>query len=400
MQNLYFSLDHEERLLAYKFLGEIGIEKQRYAVAVVKLLLKALVDKDVDNQVQGIHYLGELGASSSSLSSHLIYPFIQILLQPDLKPVIEFHVLHALDRLNKDSEDVKEFLYRGISDIAYMQTPKLFLQDPAERQAAAWRIGKLGKISFPAVVDLIPALLNRLVDDDEHVKTVTFKALLELMLQNKDGLVHVLLDNLELMENPFLKLQVFTLLGEFSKKDQGYVDLLVPILIKELESQNRIFQVKIQKILKVFERISPGIFVRKHKPLLVDMLKSPSRYAYHWAVKTFASSQISTLHELADKDVSQFIDENSLIVEMLIKNHRGNIMQTRVILMMLIHETNEMISKVADTNSPVATGLHESLAQIQKSGLSSETEVVAAYEKFKTILKNSKLFLSNNSSST
>jgi len=55
--------------------------------------------------------------------------------------------------------------------------------------------------------------------------------------------------------------------------------------------------------------------------------------------------------------------------------------------------------KATDANSLAVVGIVESLSQIQKSGLTSETEVVAAYEKLKTILKNSKIILGNGESS-
>jgi len=170
-------------------------------------------------------------------------------------------------------------------------------------------------------------------------------------------------------------------------------------VIKEIEHPNRMIHVKIQKILKNIERTNPGIFVNDFKENLVKLLKSSSRYAYHWAVKTFISSFLTKLHEQAGSDITAFIDENVALVNMLNDHHQGNIMQTRVILMMLVHETKETFMKSSDTNSTVVVGIVESLSQIQKSGLTSETEVVAAYEKFKTILKNLKTILGNSESS-
>ena len=386
-------------MLAYQFLGTIGLVRPIHALSAMKLLLKALLDKNVINRIHGIFYLGEIGAISSSLSKHLVYPFVMLLLQPKLTPVVEFYILHALEKLNKDSVEVQDFLQRGIADIAYLQVAKLSLQDANERQAAAWRIGKLGKIYFPAVIDLIPALVNRLIDDDDTVKITTYKALLELLLQIKDDMFQVLINNLDIIENPFLKLQVLSLLGDFVKKEHKFIDAVVPLVIKELEHPNRMIHVKIQKILKNIERGSPDLFEKQFKPLLVTMLKSSSRYAYHWAVKTFISSLLTELHEHGATDIGSFIDENISLVDMLDDNHRGNLMQTRVILMMLVHETKETFTKATDASSQVIVGIVESLSQIQKSGLTSETEVVAAYEKFKTILKNSKIILGNGESS-
>lgn len=365
----------------------------------MKLLLKALVDKNIINRVHGIFYLGEIGAISSSLSKHLIYPYVMLLLQPELKPVIEFYILNALEKLNKDSGEVKNFLYRGISDIAYLQVPKLSLQEASERQIAAWRIGKLGKIYFPAVIDLIPAVVNRLIDDDDTVKIISYKALLDLLLRNRNDMLQVLIDNLDVINNPFLQLQVFSILGDFVKKEPQFIDIVIPLVIKELEHPNPMIHVKIQKILKNIERTNPGMFVKNFKPLLATMLKSSSRYAYHWAIKTFISSFLIELHEQGATDIDSFIDENIFLIDMLNSDHKGNIMQTRVILMMLIHETKETLLKGSDATSPVVVGIVEGLSQIQKSGLSSETEVVAAYEKFKTILKNLKTILENGDSS-
>ncbi|HME54987.1 MAG TPA: hypothetical protein VKM55_22465 [Candidatus Lokiarchaeia archaeon] len=396
---LYFSQNSEDRHLAYQFLGEIGIIRPKHALSAMKLLLKALVDKNVINQEHGIYYLGEIGAISSSLSKHLVYSFVMLLLQPNLKPVIEFYILNALEKLNKDSDEVKDFLERGVSDIAYLQVSKLSLQDANERQTAAWRIGKLGAIFFPAVIDLIPALVNRLIDDDDTVKIVTYKALLDLLLQKREDLLKILIENLDTIDNPFLKLQVISLLGDFVKKEPRFIEVVLPLVIKEIEHPNRVIHVKIQKILKSIERASPGIFVKKFKPILVALLKSSSRYAYHWAVMTFTSSLLTELHEQGATDIGSFIDENVSLVDMLNNDHRGNLMQTRVILMMLVHETKETFMKATDANSLAVVGIVESLSQIQKSGLTSETEVVAAYEKLKTILKNSKIILGNGESS-
>ncbi len=356
--------------------------------------MKALVDKDLDNRAQGIHYLGEIGAMSPVFSRDLIYPFILILLKPDLEPVLEFHTLKALERLSKDSNAVRDYLHRGIADVAYLQASKLSLHNPTDRQAAAWRICKLGKIYFPAIIDLIPALVNRLADDEGTVKAVAYKALLELLLVVKDELVGVILSNLDTMENPLLKLQVLSLLADFTQTEPRFVKNIVPHVIKELENPNRIIHLKIQKILKILERASPSIFTRDYKDLLVGMLKSSSRYAYHWAVKTFTSSFLNQLHELSSPGhLAAFTGEILSFVNLLLKDQRGNIMQTRVVLMMLVHESKEAFAKQDGDAPAITAGLIESLTQIQRSGLASHTEVVAAYEKLETIIINSRNLL-------
>jgi hypothetical protein len=367
----------------------------------MKLLMKALVDKDLDNRAQGIHYLGEIGAMSPVFSRDLIYPFILILLKPDIEPVLEFHTLMALERLSKDSEGVRDFLHRGIADVAYLQASKLSLHNPSDRQAAAWRISKLGKIYFPAIIDLIPALVNRLVDDDDMVKNMAYKSLLELLISVKDELVEVILANLDIMENPFLKLQALSVLADFAEKEPRFVKSLVPPVIKELENPNRVIHLKIQKILKTLERASPSIFTRDYKDLLVSMLKSSSRYAYHWAVKTFTSSYLNQLHELSSPEhLAAFTGEVLFFVNLLLKNQQENIMQTRVVLMMLVHESKEAFAKQDGKAPAITAGLAESLTQIQRSSLASHTEVVAAYEKLETILNNSHVLLGRGDEST
>ncbi len=395
ISKLYFSQDGEERRLAYQFLGEIALQKPKFALSIMKLLMKALVDKDLDNRAQGIHYLGEIGALSPVFSRDLIYPFILILLKPDLEQVLEFHTLKALERLSKDSEGVRDFLHRGIADVAYLQASKLSLHNSPDRQAAVWRICKLGKIYFPAIIDLVPALVNRLVDDDGTVKAVTYKALLELLLVAKDEMVGVILSNFNAIENPLLKLQLLSLLADFAQEEPRFVKGLVPHVIKELENPNRIIHLKIQKILKVLERASPSIFTKDYKDLLVGMLKSSSRYAYHWAVKTFTSSYLNQLHELsAPEHLVAFTGEIlSFVKLLLLKDQQGNIMQTRVVLMMLVHESKEAFAKQDGEAPAITAGLIESLTQIQRSGLASHTEVVAAYEKLETILNNSRTLL-------
>jgi hypothetical protein len=391
LSKLYFSQDSDDRRLAYEFLGEIAVVKPRFALSIMKLLMNALVDKDITNRVQGLHFLGEIGAISPVFSRDLIYPFILILLKADIEPVIEFYTLKALEKIRKDSPTVRDFLHRGIADVAYLQAAKLSLQNPSERQAAAWRISKLGKIYFPAILDLIPALLNRLVDDDDTVKAVTYNALLDLLLLVKAPMVQVIRENLDTIENPFLRLQALSLLVDLARKEPGFVVELVPLVVKELENPNRAIHLKIQKLLKSLERLSPNIFAHEFKPLLVHMMKSPSRYAYHWAIKTFTASMLSELHVKSGKFIDGFIDDNVALIDLLLTANRGNIMQTRVVLMMLVHECKEAFMRSNQTESPLILGLVESLTQIQKSGLTSETEVVAAYEKFKTILGNSKM---------
>jgi hypothetical protein len=394
LSRLYFSQDGEERRLAYQFLGEIALQKPKIALSIMKLLMKAIVDKDVDNRVHGIHYLGEIGAMSPVFSRDLIYPFILILLKPDIEPVLEFYTLKALEMISKDSDGVRDFLHRGIADVAYLQASKLSLHNPLDRQAAAWRISKLGKICFPAIVDLVPALVNRLIDDDDTVKAVVYKALLDLLKTVKDELVGVILFNLDTMGNPLLKLQVLSLLADFAQDEPRFVHGLVPLAIKELENPNRIIHLKIQKILKALERASPSIFTKDYKDLLVGMLKSNSRYAYHWAVKTFTSSFLSQLHELsAPEHHVRFTGEVLAMVNLLLKNQPGNMMQTRVILMMLVHESKEAFAKQDGDAPSITAGLLESLTQIQRSSLSSTTEVLAAYEKLEAILNNSHLLL-------
>ncbi|MEX2715964.1 MAG: hypothetical protein Q6353_001360 [Candidatus Sigynarchaeum springense] len=394
LSRLYFSQDSEERRLAYQFLGEIALQKPRLALSIMKLLMKALVDKDIDNRVQGIHYLGEIGAISPVFSRDLIYPFILILLRSDIEPVLEFHALKALERISKDSGQVRDFLQRGIADVAYLQASKLSLHGAADRQAAVWRISKLGKIYFPAVIDLVPALVNRLVDDDDTVKAVAYKALLDLLHAVKDELFAVLLSNLEITDNALLKLQVLSLLADFSEAEPRFAKRLVPLVIKELENPDRIIHLKIQKILKVLEHASPHIFTKDYKDLLVGMLRSNSRYAYHWAVKTFTSSFLNQLHELsAPEHLATFIAEILSIVHLILKNQQGNIMQTRVVLMMLVHESKEAFSRLNGDAATLAAGLIESLTQIQRSSLASQTEVIAAYEKVETILNNSLVLL-------
>ncbi|NMC05614.1 MAG: hypothetical protein GYA24_10405 [Candidatus Lokiarchaeota archaeon] len=360
----------------------------------MKLLMKALVDKVVENRVQGIYYLGQIGSLSPVFSRDLVYPFILILLKSDVEPVLEFHAMRALESLSKDSEAVQGFLQRGIADVAYLQASKLTLHGPADRQAATWRIAKLGKIYFPAIIDLVPALVNRLVDEDEAVQDVACKALMELLLAVKDPLVKVLLSNIDGIGNPLLKVQVLSLLGNFAEVEPRFIKDLVPLVIKELENPNRAIHLKIEKILKVLERASPSIFTMEYKDLLVRMLKSSSRYAYHWAVKTFTSSFLSHLHELsAPGQLNRFTGELRSIVTLLLENRPGNIMQTRVILMMLVHECKEAFAKHDGGMSAIVGGLIEGLAQIQRSSLASETEVVAAYEKLEMIIDNSSLLL-------
>ncbi len=394
LSKLYFSQDAEERRLAYQFLGEVAIQKPKFAMSTMKLLMKALVDKDLDNRVQGIHYLGEIGAISPVFSRDLVYPLILILLKPDLEPVLEFHTLRALERLSKESSGVQDFLHRGIADVAYLQASKLSLHSASDRQTAVWRISKLGKIYFPAVIDLIPALVNRLADNDDTVKAVAYKALLDLLMAVKDELVEVFLSNLEIIENGLLKLQVLSLLADFCEVEPRFVKGLVPHVIKELENPDRIIHLKIQKILKVLERASPSIFTRDYKDLLVSMLKSNSRYAYHWAVKTFTSSFLNQLHGLSTPEhLPAFTGEILSILNLLLKNQQGNIMQTRVVLMMLLHESKEAFSRQDGEASAITAGLIEGLTQIQRSSLASQTEVVAAYEKLETILNNSHVLL-------
>jgi hypothetical protein len=401
LSRLYFSQDSAERRLAYQFLGELALQKPKYALSIMKLLMKALVDRDLDNRAQGIHYLGEIGALSPVFSRDLIYPFILILLKPDIEPVLEFHTLKALERISKDSGEVRDFLHRGIADVAYLQASKLSLHNPLDRQAAVWRISKLGKIFFPAIIDLVPALVNRLVDDDDMVKSMAYKALLELLISVKDELVDVILANLGTTDNPFLKLQALSVLADFAEKEPRFVKGLVPPVIKELENPDRVIHLRIQKILKALERTSPSIFTRDYKDLLVSMLKSNSRYAYHWAVKTFTSSYLNQLHELTSPErLVAFTGEVLSFVNLLLKNQQGNIMQTRVVLMMLVHESKEAFAR-QDGNAPAITaGLSESLAQIQRSSLASHTEVVAAYEKLETILNNSHILLNRGDEST
>lgn len=397
LSRLYFSQDAEERRLAYQFLGEIALQKPKFALSIMKLLMKALVDKNIDNRLQGIHYLGEIGAISPVFSRDLIYPFIIILLRSDIEPVLEFHTLKALEKLCKDSGQVRDFLQRGIADLAYLQASKLCLHNAADRQAAVWRISKLGKVYFPAVIDLVPALVNRLVDDDDTVKAIAYKALLDLLLVIKDDLAGILLSNLEITENTILKLQVLSLLADFSKGEARIIKSIVPLVIKELENPDRVVHLKIQKILKILEHASPCIFTKDYKDLLVGMLGSNSRYAYHWAVKTFTSSFLNQLHELsAPEHLAAFTAEILSIVHLLLKNQQRNIMQTRVILMMLIYESKEAFSKQNGEAATIAAGLIESLTQIQRSSLASQTEVVAAYEKLETILTNSHVLLHGN----
>ncbi|MFX0103465.1 MAG: hypothetical protein ACFFCS_28140 [Candidatus Hodarchaeota archaeon] len=391
LASYYFSQLAEERRVSYAFLGEIGkkIPIPGFRLQILKLLMKSLIDKDLNNKIHGIYYLGELGQFSTDISKHIIYPMVLFLLNPKLKKVLEFYILQALEKLDKNSSEVETLLFRGMSDVAYQEISRVYLQDPIERQSAIWKIGKLGTIYFPAIIDLIPILLQRLIDENDKVKSILVRVIMDLTSTNQFEMVHILLFNMETSDNIFIKERIIDLLHEIGRLNPSMINEIIPAIIRELENPNRRIHIKIHKLLKTFERIQPDIFI-KYKLLLIDALKSKNRYAYHWAVKTFTSTYINYLKDMAKVDLSHFINENIEIIDLLIKNEHLNLLQTRVILMMMIHEAKEGLTRFSSNSSSINEGFVESLAIIQKSGLKTVTEVVAAYEKFKQILINLK----------
>lgn len=392
LASLYFSQNAVERRTSYTLLGEFGkrIPIPGFRLQVLKLLMKSLIDKDLENKIHGIYYIGELGRFSTDISKHIIFPMVLFLLNPRLKKVLEFYILQALEKLDKNSTEVENLLYRGISDVAYQEISRVYLQDPVERHSAIWKIGKLGAIYFPSIIDLIPILLQRLIDEDDKVKSILVRVIMDLTWANQPEMVHILLFNLESSDNIYIKEKIIGLLHEIGRINHSMIPEIIPAIIKELENPNRRIHVKIHKILKTFERLNPGIFI-KYKILLIDALKSNNRYAYHWAVKTFTSTYLNYLKDIARVDLSQFINENVEITDLLIKNEHLNLLQTRVILMMMIHEAKEVLTRCPSNITSLNEGFIESLTTIQKSGLTSVIEVVTAYEKFKQILMNLKL---------
>nr|MDO8115860.1 hypothetical protein [Candidatus Sigynarchaeota archaeon] len=351
-----------------------------------------MVDKREEIQVHGVYYLGEIGKASPELANHIIYPLIMLLLKPRNFPSLAFHVLNALEKINKDSQETKDYLLKGITDVAYMQVPTLYVPDPSQRKTAVWLIVKLGGIYFPAIIDLVPILFNMLVDVDDGVRIFVVKKLSDLFSLLPEEITRITLDNLSNIENANLKLEIYTLLDEFTRKDPKIINSIIPLAIKELQTPNRAIYLKVHRLLKTCERLSPTSMM-DHRLLLLSMLLSTSRYAYHWAIQTFSTTFMNYLRLLAKQDVSFFVDEVLGLTDLLVKNNKGLIMQTRVVLMMLVHETSEALLQDGLLMESARTGLLEGLSQIQKSGLTSETEVIAAFEKFKTFLNNSKLFM-------
>ena len=392
LSNLYFSKEAAKRLAIYQYLGELALTRVEFSVPVIKLLMKALIEKDKTLQIHGIYYLGEIGSLFPWLSEHVIYPFIVLLLSPDLDRVVEFYVLNALEKINKDSEEVKEFLYRGITDIAYTHVAKLSFHNPEERYMAVWRIGKLGTINFSAILDLIPILLNHLVDEDDQVINITFKVVSDFIIAKNNPMLKLILENLNNIDNIFLKIKIYELLENSIKFEPLLVEKIIPHIFPALKHPNRQIYIKIHKLLKTSEKVSPTYFI-KHEDLLVDALKSESRYAYHWAVKAFTTTVLTYFKERSNISKLVFIDEVTSLINLLTKNNQDKMMQTRIVLMMLLHEVIEILSKNGLPTS-VSEGIIEGLNQIQKSDLESNTEIISAFEKFKTILNNSKIFLS------
>ncbi|MHA1681592.1 MAG: hypothetical protein ACTSUE_11330 [Promethearchaeota archaeon] len=393
---MYFSQDARERELVFHFLGELAMSVGIFRVPVVKLLMKALIDKDIHNKCVGVYYLGELGKISPNLSQHIIYPLIMILMTPDIDEILEFHALNALEKIDKSLPGSREFLQRGISDVAYLIISKLDSGNPGERMVATWKLGKMGKIYFPAILDLIPIILRGLLDEDEKVKNITFKFFKDLFPDNKEALLPILHHNIKTSNNLYLKLEIMDLLNDFGRKEPAIIDFFFPLLIHELGKPNRQLYLKIHRLLRIYERRTPECLL-KHKTILVDSIKSKSRYAYHWAVKAISSVIVNNLRKLAAKDYIGFTTEAISFVELLMKNENDNLMQSRVILLILVHEAKVIIESSRVIPKPLGKGIMESLEQIQKSHLISEAEVVSAYEKYKQILHNSTLFISQTS---
>ncbi|MHA1371032.1 MAG: hypothetical protein ACTSWN_16825 [Promethearchaeota archaeon] len=394
ISDLYFSSDSKKRLLSYQFLGELGRRVPVFRLSILKLLMKSLVDKEIENQLHGIYYLGELGRYTTDLAKHVIYPLILVMVSPKSKEVHKFFALNALEKINKNSSEVERFLSMGISDIAYMDVHRLYLNEPDARSAGIWELGKLGIICFPAIIDFIPLIIRRIADEDKSVSRMARGVVLNFFKRNPYEMLEILFYVIENSDNIPHKLKIYDIFEQVGRQHPYLIDEILPNIIRELENPNRIVHLKIYKILRTFERIRPSIFIQ-YKVLLINALKSKSRYAYHWAVKTFASTHLNYLRHIAEEDVEQFIRETLEIIKLIIDDKNMHLMKTRVILMMMVHEAKEIISLFSGLPKPLIDGMTESLTQIQKSSVLTETEVVAAYEKFEQILMNFKLFLNN-----
>ncbi len=392
LTRLYFSSDTKDLAIIYSFLGEIGLKNEKFSPLALKLLMRAIVDKREEIQALGVFYLGELGKAFSELAPHVIYPLIMVLFKPNKPEVISYHVLNALEKINKELPETKDYLLKGIADVAYMQVPALYSSDPGQRKYATWMLTKLATIYFPSVIDLIPILLGLLVDVDDSVKIFANKKISDLFSFFPEKIVGLILENTISIENVHFKIEIYTLLDEFIRKKPGVINSIIPTAIKELQNPNRGVYLKVHRLLKTCERISPEAML-EHRMLLLSMLLSDSRYAYHWAIQTFSTTFVNYLQSLAKTNAILFIEEVTGLADLLVKSNKGLIMQTRVVLMMLVQETREAMLKDGVLPESVRTGLLEGLSQIQKSGLTSETEVIAAFEKFKMFLKNSKFFM-------
>ncbi|MBD3188950.1 hypothetical protein GF325_19140, partial [Candidatus Bathyarchaeota archaeon] len=181
LEELYFSSDPRQRELCFTFLGELALIKPDTRMIILKLLMKGVIDADIQNRATAIYYLGEISRHSPRLAQHVIYPLVMILLKSDEKQIIQFQALIALEKLNKQSMSIQKFLYKGISDVAYLTVAKLDSGDPTERKEATWKIGKLGMIFFPAILDLVNMILNLLVDEHDGVKSMAKKTICDLI---------------------------------------------------------------------------------------------------------------------------------------------------------------------------------------------------------------------------
>lgn len=391
----YFSTESGERLLAIGFLGEVGLKFPPLRMQVATLLMRGLIDKDIPCQASATHYLGELGWASAEIAAHLVYPLTMLLLSPGTSPLVEYNVLIALEKLDKSSEDVVQYLERGMADVGYLEAARLFSQDPRERGAATWKLGKIGAIHLPAIIDLIPVLLGKLVDDDETVRKVASIVITRLASQHGVKMLELALDFMS-TKDARVKVAVYDVFDDHVRHQPGSMTVLIGPAIRDLMHSTRELYVRVHKLLRLFERLSPAVFLNEPS-LLVSALCSQNRNAYHWAVGYFTSTFLPRFREEGAQDPLAFIDRVTAFLSLLAKLSNENVMQTRVILMMLVHEVKELFTlnspRLAST--PLKNGFIESLSRIQESSLSSDTEVMAAYERFSTILSNSRQFLFN-----
>ncbi|MHA1793261.1 MAG: hypothetical protein ACTSVI_11495 [Promethearchaeota archaeon] len=392
LASYYFSQDPERRGTSFKFLGELGIYLPRYRNPILKLLMRALVDKSLENKCLGVYYLGELGKLSPLHAKHVIYPLILILLNSKTEKVLEFYVLNALERINKKSRTVRRFLHRGISDVAFLIVSNLQSDDKTVREEVIWKIGKLGKISFISIIDLIPIIANHLTDEDKHVQAITSKVLIDLVPASRGKIIDLLSIILEESDHFYIKTNIVILFDEIIRLYSLMREKVTKALLKQMKNPNRHLYLMINKVLRTIERLEPEILY-KLKNDVIHLLKARNRHAYHWAVKIINSIYLKQLQTFAKKNYILFVKEINEMIKLLVESdNKNNIMQTRVVLMMMIHELKQIISESGSFNENIKIGLIKGLEQIQKTNLTTEIEVLAAYEKFKKIIENSNNF--------